>query len=135
MHDRRSAQNDGATVPIVSTDDEIVIFHNPSCSKSKQALELLKERGVDPKVVKYKDHPLDRETIERIVELVPDEPAALVRAGDARKAGLDPADYTTAEAVTELLVEQGGLMERPVVMRGDRAVIGRPTEAVETLLD
>jgi arsenate reductase len=120
---------------MVSTDDDIVIFHNPSCSKSRQALDLLKERGVDPEVVRYKDHQLDRETIERIVELVPDEPAALVRAGDARKAGLDPADYTTAEAVVELLVEQGGLMERPVVLRGGRAVIGRPTEAIETLLD
>jgi arsenate reductase len=120
---------------LVSTDEPIVIFHNPSCSKSRQALELLEERGVEPEVVKYKDHPLDRATIERIVALVPNDPADLVRAGDARKAGLDPADYVTAEAVTELLVEQGGLMERPVVLRGDRAVIGRPTEAVESLLD
>jgi arsenate reductase (glutaredoxin) len=115
--------------------DEIVIYHNPSCSKSKQALELLRERGADPEVVQYKKHPLDRATIERIVDLVPDEPAALVRAGDARKAGLDPADYTSADEVVELLVEHGELMERPVVVRGDRAEIGRPTERIETLLD
>jgi arsenate reductase len=119
----------------VSTDEPIVIFHNPSCSKSRQALALLQERGVDHEVVKYKEQPLDRSTIERIVELVPDEPKALVRAGDARKAGLDPAAYTTADEVVELLVEHGELMERPVVLRGDRAVIGRPTEAVADLLD
>lgn len=119
----------------MNDDQTFVIFHNPSCSKSRQALALLQDRGIEPEVVKYKDHPLDRATIERIVELVPDEPKALVRAGDARKAGLDPADYTTAEAVVDLLDEQGGLMERPVVLRGDRAVIGRPTEAVEALLD
>lgn len=119
----------------VSTDEPIVIFHNPSCSKSRQALALLQERGVEPEVVKYKDQPLDRATIERIVALVPNEPADLVRSGDARKAGLDPAAYTTAAEVTELLVEHGELMERPVVLRGDRAVIGRPTEAVESLLD
>lgn len=124
-----------ATVPGVSDDDQIVIFHNPSCSKSRQALALLKERGVEPEVVRYKDHPLDRATIERIVRLVPDDPATLVRAGDARKAGIDPAEHTTAEAVVDLLVEHGGLMERPVVLRGERGVIGRPTEAVETLLD
>lgn len=119
----------------MSTDDAIVIFHNPSCSKSRQALELLKERGVEPEVVKYKDHPLDRATIERIVRLVPDDPSALVRAGDARKAGLDPRAYTTEDEVIELLVAHGGLMERPVVLHGDQAVIGRPTEAIESLLD
>jgi arsenate reductase len=119
----------------MSTDDTIVIYHNPSCSKSRQALDLLKERGVDAEVVKYKDHPLDRATIERIVRLVPDDPAALIRAGDARKAGLDPADYTTEDAVIELLVEHGELMERPVVVRGDRAEIGRPTDRITTLLD
>jgi arsenate reductase len=119
----------------VSDDDGLVIFHNPACSKSRQALDLLKQRGVEHEVVKYKDHPLDRTTIERIVRLVPNDPADLVRSGDARKAGLDPAAYTTEDEVVQLLVEHGELMERPVVLRGDRAVIGRPTEAVEQLLD
>lgn len=117
------------------SDDAVVIYHNPQCTKSRQALELLRERGVEPEIVKYKDHQLDRATIERIVELVPDPPSALVRSGDAKKAGLDPADYTTEAAVVDLLASQGGLMERPVVVKGDRAVIGRPTERVADLLD
>lgn len=117
------------------SDDAVVIYHNPQCTKSRQALELLRERGVEPEVVKYKERQLDRETIEQIVTMVPDPPEALVRSGDAKKAGLDPADYTTEAAVIDLLTSQGGLMERPVVVKGGRAVIGRPTERVADLLD
>lgn len=116
--------------------DEIVIYHNPSCSKSRGALEILREQGADPTVVNYKAHPLDRATIERIVELVPDPPQALVRRDqNFKELGLDVADYTSAEAVVDLLTEHGILMERPVVVRGDRAVIGRPPERVLELLD
>lgn len=116
--------------------DDVVIYHNPSCSKSRSALEILQERGVDPTVVNYKAEPLDRATIERIVELVPDEPSALVRRDqNFKELGLDIADYQSAEAVVDLLDEHGILMERPVVVRGDRAVIGRPPENVLDLLD
>lgn len=116
--------------------DDVVIYHNPSCSKSRAALEILRERGADPTVVNYKAHPLDRTTIERIVELVPDEPTALVRRDQNFKGlGLDIADYESAEAVVDLLTEHGILMERPVIVRGDRAVIGRPPENVLELLD
>ncbi len=70
--------------------DDVVIYHNPSCSKSRSALEILQERGVEPTVVNYKAEPLDRATIERIVELVPDEPSALVRRDqNFKELGLD----------------------------------------------
>ena len=116
--------------------DEIVIYHNPSCSKSRGALEILQDRGADPTVVNYKADPLDRATIERIVALVPDEPQALVRRDqNFKELGLDIADYQSAEAVVDLLTEHGILMERPVIVRGDRAVIGRPPERVLELLD
>jgi len=116
--------------------EEIVIYHNPSCSKSRSALDMLNKRGVTPLVVNYKAHPLDRATIERIVDLVPDPPAALVRRDQNFKAlDLDIADYQTTAAVVDLLTEHGILMERPVIVRGDRAVIGRPPENVNELLD
>lgn len=116
--------------------DDVVIYHNPSCSKSRSALEILQERGAEPTVVNYKAHPLDRATIERIVELVPDEPVALVRRDqNFKELGLDIADYQSADAVVDLLSEHGILMERPVIVRGDRAVIGRPPENVLELLD
>lgn len=115
--------------------EPVVIYHNPNCSKSRQTLELLRARGVEPEVVPYLKQPLDRDTLRRLVDLLPVEPATLVRGGDARtKYQLDPGDYTTAAHVVDLLSEHGDLMERPVVVRGDRAVLGRPPENALSLL-
>ena len=116
--------------------DDIVIYHNPSCSKSRGALDILNDRQIGAEVVNYKAHPLDRATIERIVDLVGDPPSALVRKDqNFKELGLDPDDYQTRDQVVDLLSEHGILMERPVIIRGDRAVIGRPPERVEELLD
>ncbi|MGH9031838.1 MAG: arsenate reductase (glutaredoxin) [Acidimicrobiia bacterium] len=115
---------------------EILVYHNPSCSKSRGALDILGERGVDAEVVEYLKAPPDRATIERIVDAVPDPPAELVRK-DKRfeELGLDPGDYTDRESVVALLLEHPELMQRPVVFRGERAVIARPSDKVLELLD
>ncbi len=112
------------------------ILHNPSCSKSRGALEILRERGVDADVTEYLKAPLDRAALERIVDLIDDEPAALVRK-DAhfKELGLDGADYVTKDQVVALLLEHPRLMERPVVVVGDRAVIARPPEKLLALID
>jgi arsenate reductase len=114
----------------------VQIFHNPSCSKSRAALEIVNRSGVDADVVKYLESPPDRATLERILNAIPDEPAALVRTDDKRfkELALHAGDYTTREAVIELLLEHPALMERPVVFVGDKAVIGRPPEKVLDLL-
>lgn len=116
---------------------EPVLFHNPKCSKSRGALAVLEERGVDAEVVRYLDHPPGREQLEAIVAGLDDPPAALVRSGDPRfkDLGLAKGDYTTAEEVVDLLVAHPELMERPVLLVGARAVIGRPPERVIELLD
>ena len=84
----------------------------------------------------YKNDPLDRPTLTRIVEAVPNPPADMVRK-DKRfgELGLDEASYQTTEEVVDLLVEHGLLMQRPVIFRDDRAVIGRPPETVKELLE
>ncbi len=112
------------------------MYHNPSCSKSRGALDILGERGVDTDVVEYLKAPPDRATLERIVDAIPDPPAELVRK-DKRfeKLGLDAADYTDRESVIALVLEHPELMQRPVVFRGDRAVIARPSDKVLELLD
>jgi arsenate reductase len=112
------------------------IFHNPRCSKSRGAKQLLDEHGGDYEIVEYLKAPPTRAELERIVDLLEDPPAALVRAGDNRfrDLGLDQADYTDRDQVVALLVEHPELMERPVVIVGDRAVIGRPPERVQALL-
>jgi len=111
--------------------EPVTVYHNPACGKSRGALEILRERGVDPEVIEYLQQPLDRAGLERVLELLPDGPAALVRK-DKRFAalGLDAAAYVTRAQVVALLLEHPELMERPVVIRGDRAVIARPSEKV-----
>jgi arsenate reductase len=116
--------------------EQVVVFHNPRCSKSRGALEILADRGVDADVVEYLKAPPDRATLERIVDTIPDPPGALVR-DDARfkELGLAKSDYETRDTVVALLLEHPELMERPVVFVGDRAVIARPSETVLALLD
>jgi arsenate reductase len=112
-----------------------VLFHNPSCSKSRGALEILTEQDVDFETVEYLTEPVDRATLERIVALLPDDPADLVRKDKNFKSlGLDAADYTDAESVVALLLAHPELMQRPVFVAGERAIIGRPSENVLELL-
>jgi len=115
----------------------VQIFHNPSCSKSRGALQILEERGVDPEIVRYLDAPPDRSTLERILDAIADVPSALVRTGDEKfkTAGLTKADVQTREQVIDVLLRHPEVMERPVVFVGDRAVIARPSERVLDLLD
>ena len=115
--------------------DDVLVFHNPACSKSRGALEILRERQVEADVVEYLKAPPDRATLERIVDAVASEPSALVRK-DKRfeELGLDRDRYATRSEVVELLLEHPELMERPVVFVGDRAVIARPPERVLELL-
>ena len=112
------------------------MYHNPSCSKSRGALDILGEQGVDHDVVEYLRAPPDRATLERIVDRVGVPPGELVR-HDGRfvELGLSASDYTTRDAVIELLLEHPELMQRPVIFRGERAVIARPSEKVLELLD
>jgi arsenate reductase len=121
-----------ATTP----DQTMRVYHNPVCSKSRGALEILGERGVDLDVVEYLKAPPTRADLERIVDAIPDAPAALVRK-DKRfgELALAADDYQTKEQVIALLLEHPELMERPVVFLGDRAVIARPSEKVLELLD
>ena len=114
------------------------MYHNPSCSKSRGALEILADQGVDHDVVEYLRAPPDRAALERIVDTVDVPPAELVRRGDDRRfeeLGLSASDCTTRDAVIELLLEHPELMQRPVIFRGERAVIARPSEKVLELLD
>ena len=113
----------------------MTVFHNPSCSKSRGALEILAEQGVETDVIQYLKTPPDKKTLERIVDAIDNPPADLVRKDKRfQELGLDAGDYTTKAAVVKLLLEHPELMERPVVFRGDRAVIARPSEKVLELV-
>jgi arsenate reductase (glutaredoxin) len=114
---------------------DYLVYHNPVCSKSRGALEILGDQGADVEVIEYLKAPPARADLERILDAIPDEPAALVRK-DKRfgELGLSADDYTERESVIALLLEHPELMERPVVFRGDEARICRPSEKVLELL-
>jgi arsenate reductase len=115
---------------------DIRVYHNPTCSNSRGALDLLDDRGDEVEVIEYLATPPDRAALERILDAITDPPSALVR-HDKRfeELGLDPGGYDTREAVLDVLLEHPDLMQRPVVFRGDRAVIARPPERVQELFD
>ena len=97
---------------------------------------MLRQRNVEFDVIEYLKHPLTRADFERCLDLLPDTPAELVRKDKQFAAlGFQAADYVTREAVIDLLLQHPVLMQRPVVIRGNRAVIARPPEKVLSLLD
>ena len=115
--------------------EDVTIFHNPSCSKSRGALGILQDAGVEAEVVLYKEAPPDRATLEMILDRIDVEPSKLVRRDpEFKEAGLTPADVETEEQVVEVLLAHPALMERPVVVKGDKVVLGRPPENVAALL-
>jgi arsenate reductase (glutaredoxin) len=115
---------------------DIQLLHNPKCSKSRGALDHLQARGADLEVIRYLDEPPSREQLEHIVDHLDVPPGDLVRKDSYfKELGLDASDYTTRDAVIDLLERHPRLMERPVAIKGDEVVLGRPPEKVLALLE
>ena len=115
---------------------DLLVYHNPRCSKSRGTLELLADRSADVEVIEYLQTPPDRATLAWILDTIDDRPSDLVRIDDHfGELGLDPDAYHDREAVIALLLEHPELMQRPVVIRGDRGLIARPSGRVLELLD
>ncbi len=114
---------------------DVSVFFNPKCSKCRTARGLLEERGIDAELVEYLDEPPTRTELERVLRLLgTDDPRAITRTGEDRyrELGLDDADR---EALLDALVANPVLIERPIVVVGDRAVVARPPERLLELLD
>ena len=113
--------------------EDWTIWTNPRCSKSRGAEQLLAEHGITPTRVLYLDEPPSREQLEQLLSrLGTDDPRALVRTGEPDYAGLEQA---SRDELLDALVAHPRLIERPVVVRGDRAVLARPPERLLELLD
>jgi arsenate reductase len=113
----------------------ITIWHNPRCGKSRQTLELLRKKGIEPAIREYLKQPPSKAEVEKLIDLVGGEPGALIRDGESefkalkkKKANLDKADIAKA------IAQHPVLLQRPIVVAGKRAAIGRPPEAVLPLL-
>ena len=113
---------------------KITIYHNPKCSKSRETLALLRDRGVEPRVVEYLKTPPRAEQLRAIVRKLGITAEQLVRKGeDIYKAKYAGKALTETQWV-EALVTHPILIERPIVVRGTRAAIGRPPEIILELL-
>jgi arsenate reductase len=96
----------------------------------------LQERGVEVDVTEYLKNPLTQADYERFLSLLSNPPADLVRKDKRfKELGLNEDDYTTPEAVVKVLLEHPELMQRPIIIRGERAVLARPGDMVKELLD
>ncbi len=110
-----------------------VIYHNPRCSKSRQTLALLTENNVEPEIVEYLKTPPTTGELGEILVKLGMKPADILRRKETKEAGLDPSTLSDAQIIAAISANPA-IMERPIVVKGDRAVMGRPPENVLELL-
>ena len=109
----------------------VTIYHNPRCSKSRQALQLLQERNIQPRVIEYLKNPPGRTELKRILDLLDITPRDLMRRKEPeyRALGLDD-DSLSDRQLIDAMVEHPLLIERPIVLANGKAALGRPPEKV-----
>ena len=115
--------------------DTITVYEKPTCTKCREMDKFLREKGVDFSRVNYYIEPLTKKRLTDLVRKMNINPRDLLRKSEPiyRELGLAKGEFTDAQLIS-LMVEHPDLMQRPIVERGDRAVLGRPTENVEELL-
>lgn len=111
------------------------IWHNPRCGKSRDALELLNSKSIDADIVKYLDTPPSREEIVNVLNMLNVEPRKLMRTKEAIYKELNLKEETDNEKLIDAMVENPKLIERPVVIQGNQAAIGRPIENIIEILN
>lgn len=113
----------------------MTIYHNPNCNSSTNAVRIAEELGVDAEIVVYRKDPPDAATLREIIANLEDPPTDLVRRDNLfAKLGLTEADVQSVDQIVEVIVENKMIMQRPLLVTADRAIIGRPKERVTELL-
>ena len=113
----------------------VTIYHNPNCGSSKNAVEIADGLGADVEIVQYLKRPLDEPALRDVLGKLEDPHTDLVRRDSFfKKLGLTDDDVATADQIVAILVEHPRLMQRPLLVAADRALIGRPKERVAELL-
>jgi arsenate reductase len=110
---------------------DVTIYHNPRCTKSRETLELLRAQGLEPDVVEYLKTPPTAEELATILEKLDRQPRDILRAKEAMEAGIAHLD---GDELLRALAANPAAIERPIVIKGNRARIGRPPESVLEIL-
>jgi arsenate reductase len=113
---------------------KVTIWHNPRCSKSRNSMALLEEKGVEAEVVKYLDTQPTKEELKALLKMLGMNARELMRTKEAIYKELGLKEVEDEEKLIEAMVEHPKLIERPIVIKDGKAVIGRPLENVEALL-
>jgi len=113
----------------------VTIYHNPRCSKSRATLALLNERGVDPEIIEYLATPPDAKTLDQILKKLKMEPRDLMRRKEAPYKENNLGDESLSrDALIQAMIDNPVLIERPIVLSGGKAALGRPPEQVLDIL-
>ena len=113
---------------------KVKIYHNPRCSKSRNAVALLEEQGVEAEVVKYLDTPPTKEELKEILRMLGLSARELMRTKEAIYKELGLKEVEDEEALVEAMVAHPKLIERPIVIKDGKAAIGRPIENIVELI-
>ena len=114
---------------------DLTLYHNPRCSKSRGALELLEARGLAPTIVRYLETPPDAATLNALLGKLGIAARQLLRTGEDEYKALNLADPALTDAqLIEAMARHPKLIERPILVVGDKAVVGRPPEKVLEIL-
>lgn len=110
----------------------VTIYHNPRCTKSRQTLELLRGRGIEPTIIEYLKTPPSAAELKKLLAMLGLEARQLLRSKEAREAGI--AATLDEAALIDAMVKNPVVIERPIVVNGGKAALGRPPEAVTKIL-
>ncbi len=114
--------------------ETIKIWHNPRCSKSRDSFKLLEEKGIDAEVVKYLEDVPTKEELTELLSMLGMIARELMRTKEVVYKELNLKDENSEDALIEAMIANPKLIERPIVIRGNKAVIGRPIEKVIELI-
>ena len=110
---------------------EYRIFHNPRCSKSRQALEILESNNKDYEIFLYLQEALDKKSIKNLLDILGLNPKDILRSGEVEYKENKLSQYSAEdEALIDFMIKYPKIIERPIVIRGNKGVIGRPPENV-----
>lgn len=112
----------------------ITIYHNPRCSKSREGLTYLEDKGVQYKITKYLDEPLTKEELTDILRKLNFKPIDLVRTKEEIWKELTKDKNLDDNEIIEAMIKHPRLIERPIIINGDKAVIARPAENIDTII-